>query len=112
MALIDNQIRSATVTCVEDTECMLGTAENFSALIDKLDPALKVAMKQVVATIREKNNYAKEKMSPTEIAGFAVLKRKIDQIKLSILGNPPLMKKINSLDPFLINVFQSLIRLL
>jgi CRP-like cAMP-binding protein len=112
MALIDSQPRSATVTTIAPTECMKGTSQNFAVLLSKLDPQVKNAMQQIVSIIRDKNKTKKAQMTPADVAMLAALKQKSEMIKQQILGNAQTMAKIQSLDPFLNGVFNSLLRLL
>lgn len=112
MALIDNQPRSATVTSTANTECMKGTSENFSALIQRLDPQVKAVMQQIVTIIRDKNKLQKAQMTPADVAQLNGLKQKAEQLKQQVLTNAALLEKIKTLDPFLNGIFNSLLKLL
>ena len=111
MALIDNNPRSATAIALAPTQCMKGSPENFAALMNKVDPAVKNALMQISNVIREKNKMKKTQLNQNDVAVINSLKQKSEQLKHQIMTNQPLLDKIRKLDPFINGVFNGLLQL-
>jgi CRP-like cAMP-binding protein len=72
MALLDNKPRSATVTGIEDTECLLLTRDSFIKLMNKY-PEIPIRMAKILAErLREAN--AKIVANPPALAAVVVEK--------------------------------------
>lgn len=112
MALIDKKPRSATVIALEATAGLKGDEAAFNGVIAKADPVAKEIMNRLVAAIREKNLNQKAQMSAADTALAATIKQKNDKLKNDILTNQAIQAKVNALDPFMVGLFNSLMKVL
>jgi CRP/FNR family cyclic AMP-dependent transcriptional regulator len=112
MALIDKKPRSATAIALEPTSCLKADEAAFNGVIAKADPIVKEIMNRLVASIREKNQNQKANMSPEDIALAATIKQKNDKLKSDIMASQVIQAKINALDPFMVGLFNSLMKVL
>lgn len=112
MALIDKKPRSATVTALEPTSGLKADEEAFNNAIAKTDPLIKEIMTRLVSAIREKNQNQKAQMSSADIALAEIIKKKNDKLKNDIITNQSIQTKINGLDPFMIGLYNTLLKIL
>lgn len=112
MALIDKKPRSATVTALETTSGLKADEAAFNSVLSKADPVVKEIMTRLVASIREKNQNQKAQMSSADLALAAVIKQKNDKLKSDIISNQAIQAKINALDPFMVGLYNSLLKVL
>lgn len=112
MALIDKKPRSATVTALDAVAGLKGDEAAFSGVIAKADPVVKELMNRLVAAIREQNQNQKAQMSSADTAAATAVKQKNAKLKNDIMTNQAIQAKIAALDPFMVGLFNSLIKVL
>src|SRR5260370_31843489 len=85
MALLDNKPRSATVTGIEDAECLLLTRDSFVRLMNKY-PEIPIRMAKVLA---ERLREANAKLVANPAAPAAVIVEKVVILKPASAAVPP-----------------------
>lgn len=112
MALIDKKPRSATVITLEPVSALKGDEAAFNGVIAKADPVVKEIMNRLVFSIREKNQNQKTQMSQADMTLAGAIKQKNDKLKNDININQVIQAKITVLDPFMVGIFNSLMKIL
>ena len=112
MALIDKKPRSATVIALEATSGLKADEAAFNGVLAKADPVAKEIMNRLVASVREKNQNQKAQMSGADNALAATIKLKNEKLKNDIMTNQVIQGKIAALDPFMVGLFNSLMKVL